>query len=150
MKIVTFILLVFFLNSCAQNSHKPDSQMSYFNKSDVPKEYQDLLINIETLKTGMITYMNEANPEYTEKDVNQCVLILQSYILEIAKSKSKKDGIEIIKSKIQELNELNKKCGDQLIETGEREQIAEIIILAGYKKGYNQKDEDVTEEWREW
>lgn len=74
MKIKTFLLLAFSLNSCAQNS----------NKSDVPKEYQNLLINIETLKTGMINYMNEANPDYTEKDVNQCVLILQSYILEIA------------------------------------------------------------------
>ena len=145
MKIKTFLLLAFFLNSCAQNSSKSD-----FKKSDVPKEYQDLLINIETLKTGMINYMNEVNPYYTEKDVNQCVIILQSYVLEIAKSNSKKDGIEIIKSKIQELNELNKKCGDQLIETGEREQIAEIIISAGNKKGYNQKDEDITEEWREW
>ncbi|MET0945162.1 MAG: hypothetical protein ABWY22_07125 [Flavobacterium sp.] len=145
MKIKIFLLLAFSLNSCAQNSNKYD-----FKKSDFPKEYQDLLINIETLKTGMINYMNEANPDYTEKDVNQCVIILHNYILEIAKSNSKKDGIEIIKSKIQELNELNKKCGDQLIETGEREQIAEIIISAGYKKGYNQKDEDVTEEWREW
>lgn len=145
MKIKIFLLLAFFLNSCTQNSIKSD-----FKKSDVPKEYQDLLINIETLKTGMIRYMNESNPDYTAKDVNQCVIILQSYILEIAKSNSKKDGIEIIKSKIQELNELNKKCGDQLIETGEREQIAEIIISAGYKKGYNQKDEDITEEWREW
>lgn len=145
MKIKTFLLLVFFLNSCAQNSNKSD-----FKKSNVPKEYQDLLINIETLKIGMINYMNAANPDYTEEDVNKCVIILQSYILEIAKSNSKKDGIEIIKSKIQELNELNKKCGDQLIETGEREQIAEIIISAGNKKGYNQKDEDITEEWREW
>lgn len=85
MKIKTFFTLSFFLNSCAQNSSKSD-----FKKSDVPKEYQDLLINIETLKTGMINYMNEANPDYTEKDVNECVIILQSYILEIVKSNSKR------------------------------------------------------------
>jgi len=28
--------------------------------------------------------------------------------------------------------------------------IAEIIILAGYLKGYNSKNEDITEDWRDW
>ncbi|MCF6129085.1 hypothetical protein L1S35_05320 [Flavobacterium sp. AS60] len=146
MKIKIIILLLFFANSCTQNSKQKDQ----FKSSDVPKEYQDLLIKVETIRIGMINYMKEVNPDYTEKDVNQCVTILHNYILELAKSNSKADGMEIVKSKIQELNELNKNCGEQLIETGEREQIAEVIILAGNKKGYNSKDEDITEAWREW
>ena len=28
--------------------------------------------------------------------------------------------------------------------------IADIIILAGHLKGYNGRNEDITEEWREW
>ena len=31
-----------------------------------------------------------------------------------------------------------------------QEDIAEILILAGHLKGYNTRDEDIAEEWREW
>ncbi|WP_167356145.1 hypothetical protein [Chryseobacterium jejuense] len=58
--------------------------------------------------------------------------------------------MEIVKSTVLKLNNLNEKCDYSLIETNEREQIAEIIILAGYEMGYNASDEDGTEEWREW
>jgi len=37
-----------------------------------------------------------------------------------------------------------------MIETEQREDLAEIIILAGNLKGFNSKDEDITEEWRDW
>lgn len=36
-----------------------------------------------------------------------------------------------------------------LIETNEREQIAEIIILAPSIMGYNSSPKDITEKWRE-
>lgn len=98
----------------------------------------------------MISYMETAGPDYTEQDVDKCVEILNEYIEKMVKTKSKQDGLNIVKSTVLELNKLNKKCGEQLIETGEREQIAEIIILTGHKKGYNSIDEDITEEWREW
>ena len=58
--------------------------------------------------------------------------------------------IGFVKMTVLRLNKLNEKCDFQLIETGEREQIAEIIISAGNLKGYNSLDDDITEEWREW
>jgi len=145
MKIIAILFLTIFVSSCAQKSQKND-----FNKSEIPTEYQDLLTKVDTLRTDMIDYMKEANPDYTEKDVNQCVMILHAYIQEIIKCDSKRDGLNVVKSKIQELNLLNDKCNGQLIETDEREQIADIFILAGSRKGYNGVDEDITEEWREW
>ena len=48
------------------------------------------------------------------------------------------------------LNEINEKCEYELIETEQREDIAEIIILSGSLKGFNTRDDDITEEWREW
>jgi hypothetical protein len=48
------------------------------------------------------------------------------------------------------LNDLNAGCDHNLIETDQREDIAEIIIIAGNDKGYNELTEDITEEWREW
>ena len=98
----------------------------------------------------MIDYMSEAHSAYTERDVNACEGILNVYRLEMSKSNSKNEGIEVVKATVLQLNKLNEKCDGTLIETGEREQIAEIIILAGNQKGYNGADEDITEPWREW
>lgn len=76
--------------------------------------------------------------------------ILLEYIQSIDKTTDKTEGLKIVESTVLRLNELNEKCDFQLIETGEREQIAEIIIAIGNKKGYNSLNEDITEEWREW
>lgn len=58
--------------------------------------------------------------------------------------------MKIVKKTVLALNALNEKCEYELIETEQREDIAEIIILAGYLKGFNDRDDDITEEWREW
>ena len=146
MKISTILVLVLLIstgNSCMKNSN----DKRQFN---IPKEYKYLLKKVENLRISMINYMEDANPDYTEKDVNKCVEILYKYIQDLAKTNSKSNGMEIVKSTILDLNQLNENCNGQLIETSEREQIAEIMILAGNEKGYNSKEEDITEEWREW
>lgn len=62
----------------------------------------------------------------------------------------KKNGMKSVKNVVLGLNDLNEKCGHELIETDQREQIADIIILAGHLKNYNTRNEDITEDWREW
>jgi hypothetical protein len=69
---------------------------------------------------------------------------------QMVNSKSKEDGMQIVKITVLKLNELNKNSGWELIETEEREAIAAIIIAVGHNKGYNSMAEDITEEWREW
>ncbi|MBV8327824.1 hypothetical protein [Chryseobacterium sp.] len=102
------------------------------------------------LKKNMEDYMNDADPSYTQADIDECASILIDYAINMLATKSKEDGMEIVKSTVLKLNTLNEKCDYSLIETNEREQIAEIIILTGSELGYNTVNEDVTEEWREW
>lgn len=98
----------------------------------------------------MIEYLESSNPSYTKADVEECVSILNSYLEKISKTKSKKEGIDVIKSTVTQLNKLNNRTQNQLIETMEREMIVNIILTESHKKGYNKFNEDLTEEFREW
>jgi len=98
----------------------------------------------------MTEYMETTQPSYSKKDIEECGKILTEYLSAISESQSKDEGMKIVQNTVEKLNALNEKCDFELIETSEREQIAEIIILAGSKKGYNTPEEDITEDWREW
>lgn len=111
------------------------------------QDIDDLILD---LKKNMEDYMNEYNPSYSQKEIDECVSLLIDFTIKIFSTKSKEEGMSIVKSTILKLNALNDKCEGSLIETNEREQICEIIILAGNEMGYNDIDEDITEEWREW
>lgn len=114
------------------------------------KENLEIKEIIDDLKIGMIDFIEEGVTEYSEKDVDLCIKLIDDFLGEISNSSSKDAGMKLVEKLVINLNELNDKCECELIETGQREQIAEIIILAGFLKGYNEKDEDITEEWREW
>ncbi len=116
-------------------------------KTTGDKEIDNLMIN---LKKSMEDYMKEANPSYSQKDIDDCIILLSDCTISIFKTHSKEEAMSIVKSTVLKLNALNDRCDGSLIETNEREQIAEIIILAGHKMKYNSIDEDITEEWREW
>lgn len=147
-KIIFTLLLTTIFLSCTSNSNgKNNKQKSeIMNKAEYGKQIQQ----IETLKQSMTEYMKSAHPSYTAKDIEQCENILIEYLNLIDKTSNKEEGLQIVKMAVIKLNELNEKCDFQLIETGEREQIAEIIISTGNIKGYNSPNEDITEEWREW
>ncbi|WP_147420898.1 hypothetical protein [Sphingobacterium siyangense] len=102
------------------------------------------------LKTNMEGYLHENNPPYVQDDIDLCIATLSDYVVKVLDTKSKDEGMKLVKATVLKLNELNEKCDYSLIETNEREQIAQIIILAGHEKNYNAIDEDITEEWREW
>ncbi|WP_437920031.1 hypothetical protein [Sphingobacterium sp. LRF_L2] len=94
--------------------------------------------------------MKTAEPNYTQRDVDQCMGILKEYLQKMAATNAKDEGNEVVQSAVISLNQLNEKCDYELIETSEREQIADIIISAAADKGYTTLEEDITEEWREW
>lgn len=143
LKLLIACLFVFNLPACAgNNSQSADGAIIYLN----PK-YKKM---IQELKESMISYMQEAEPMHTIKDIEECEIILLAYVAAIEQAASKEAGMQAVKDAVIKLNKLNERCEHGLIETDEREQIAEIIISASADKGYNAPHEDVTEQWREW
>jgi len=142
---------VLVLPACGQSNSKNPLEQGNLKSIDstqtTPKDLNKLLGD---LKTSMISYLQTAQPPYTIDDINSCETILKQYLADMLISKNKKAGMKIVKKTILTLNKLNSKTQETLIETGEREQIAEIVILAASRKGYNSVDEDITEEWRQW
>ncbi len=110
-------------------------------------EIKDLSIR---LKKGMIDFIEPDVTSYNKNDVETCTNLITGYLKDIENAKSKDEGMKIVEKTVKALNDLNKHCEYELIETDQREDIAEIIILAGCLKGFNSRDEDITEAWREW
>ena len=100
------------------------------------------------LKGGMEDYLDSG--DYTQADIEECIGILEEYLEKIEVVNEKEKAMKIVAATVQRLNTLNESTNETLIETGQREEICEIIILAGHLKGFNTRDEDITEEWREW
>lgn len=145
-------VLILINNSCDGQNKKSRSpqnkteKMENKNSIDQPNEEN----KISLLKQSMLEYIEIAQPSYTKTDVEECVNILNKYRSDLANSTSKDEGMKIVQNTVEGLNKLNEKCDFELIETSEREQIAEIIISESVKKGYSKADEDITEDWREW
>ncbi|CAL2063602.1 hypothetical protein [Tenacibaculum sp. 190524A05c] len=114
------------------------------------KENKEIREILENVKIGMIDYIVPGETEYTESDVEKCISIMNNFLSEISNSDSREIGMQSVKKVVIELNKLNEECEYEIIETDQREQLAEIIIIAGSLKGYNNKNEDITEEWRDW
>ena len=149
MKAILYIMLLIFV-SCGGNNNSNFEK----NRNEQTQKITNKVKTINELKIdlrkSMIDYIKTGDANYNEKDVKKCISIIDKFLIDIKNSKSKKDGLSIVKNTVLQLNNLNKKTNFSLIETMERENIAEIINLAGYEKGYNSKDEDIKEQWREW
>ena len=102
------------------------------------------------LKGDMLDFIVPGDTNYSEKEVNTCMQILSDYLQAMEASTSKEEGMKAVEKAVLALNDLNEASDYELIETGQREDIAEIIILAGSFKGYNSEDDDITEDWRDW
>lgn len=103
----------------------------------------------ERLREGMIDFISE-DTAYSEEDVKQVMRILDNYLEEQNNTQSKEESLSLVKTTVEALNDLNEKAEFELIETEQREDICEIIIRAGYLRGFNDEDDDVTGEWRDW
>ena len=105
---------------------------------------------LEGVNRMMTEYMNDSEVEYSQKDIDKCSGILDTYLAEMGNAENKTAGLEVVKRTVIALNNLNESCGHEIIETMEREEICEVIIRASELKGFSSDDDDVTEEWREW
>ena len=98
----------------------------------------------------MLRYMDHGTASYSEEDIDSCRTILVSHAQALEQTKDRAAALELVKTTVTQLNTLNENAGQDLIETGQREEICGFIIKAGAIMGFNSEDEDVTEEWREW
>ncbi|SHF34016.1 hypothetical protein [Chryseobacterium takakiae] len=147
--ILTAVLVILSLVMCGQkNFKKAPARSKEVNMETTENIEIDKLIS--QLRNSMNLYMEEASPGYSEKDIDECILILSEYSKKMIKTHSKEEAMLLVRRTVLQLNTLNQKCGNSLIETDERERIAGIIILVSHKMGYNSMDDDITEEWREW
>ena len=112
-------------------------------------ENQEIKDIIERLKDGMLNFIDEEE-YYSPENVDVCINILKNHLNQISNATNKEESMQIVEKTVLSLNELNVECDDCLIETDQREDICEIIIMASHLKGYNEMKEDITEEWREW
>ena len=102
------------------------------------------------LLESMREFMREADVEYGEADIVECGTILDEHLSAVAAAADRDDALACVRTTVLRLNALNERCDDSMIETDERETICEFIIRAGAIRGFNEEDEDVTEDWREW
>ncbi|MEO1129228.1 MAG: hypothetical protein AAFX05_05890 [Planctomycetota bacterium] len=114
-----------------------------------------LVPKVEALRAGMLeyreSYLQDGEPEpYSIQQVDACARTLLDYIEAIRHAVDRSEALRHVQKSVLTLNDLNERCDHSLIETMQREDIANIIISAGEIRGFYAEDEDVTGEWREW
>lgn len=113
-------------------------------------ENQEIIEISKDLQEGMIDFIESGVSSYGTDDVDLCMNLISDYLIEMTKVTSKDQAMEAVQKTVLALNDLNEKCEYELIETDQREDICEILILAGNLRGFNSREEDITEEWRDW
>jgi hypothetical protein len=113
----------------------------------------------QRLLDGMVNFMKAAGNDqdaesgcgYSPGHVDRCAKILDEYLATVAADKKLSEARirEAVKTAVCELNSLNDECDGALIETDQREELCQIILVAATEAGLTTTD-DITEEWREW
>lgn len=90
---------------------------------------------------------------YGPADIQRCGEVIDALFEELQQVPG--DGREAailaaVKDAVLALNALNDDCGGNLIETGEREALCDLIERAAREAGLPETDQDITESWREW
>ena len=99
---------------------------------------------------------NEGLEQYTEENCNKTRSIFDSLIaglIEIGQNANEGDKVQLFKTAVLSLNNLNDQV-EGLIETGEREDLCELIdqitIAAGMNPENYADGEGIADEWRDW
>jgi len=94
--------------------------------------------------------------QYTQENCDKAQAVfdtLLNKLILLGQDASEKDKVELFKTAILSLNSLSEEI-DDLIETGEREDLCELIdqitIAAGMDPKKYGNGEGIAEEWREW
>ncbi|HEY0587341.1 MAG TPA: hypothetical protein VGD52_14495 [Pseudoduganella sp.] len=104
----------------------------------------------DSILEGMRDYVADMEePYYTLEKVAECGRILDDFLAAMARTQGDAAIMAEVEKTVLALNELNDACGGSLIETGQREDLCDLIERAANQAGLA-TDEDITEQWREW
>ncbi len=112
------------------------------------EENKEIQNTLEQLREGLLEM--EPDASFDVADVDQLDKVLRSYLTHIEHTDTKQEALSLVEQTVEAINTLNESADEEMIETMERESIAEIINTVCHLKGYCEKDEDLTEEYREW
>jgi hypothetical protein len=116
-----------------------------------PQEAEVIGLRKKTID-GMVRYLQHGEVGYAQKHVDRCAKILDRYLDALKRIRETGQDEQILreaKTAVLDLNALNEKCDGALLETDQREQICELMIVAAKHAGLTLEG-DFTEEWREW
>lgn len=117
------------------------------------EKIKSLLIRLEEWMINYLEYEDEDLEDevsYDRWDIKICMNFMEIFLEKIENVKNEKETLDLVKETIENLNKLNKKCEYELLETDQREDICEIIILATNLKWFNPENKDLTEEFRDF
>lgn len=95
-------------------------------------------------------YKIDEDAEYGVEEIKLLLKYLDEFLHKAENAKTKAEAMKVVKEYVLKLNDLNEKCNHSIIETEQREDICEVMILALNIRWFNPDLEDVTEEWRDF
>lgn len=101
---------------------------------------------------GMTDHIADGDDCYTKADIKKCDKILRQFVTSLHRldaSAPELVVLDCVKQAVLKLNALNNSVEGCLIETDQREDLCEYLLLAVRDAGLSHEG-DVTEEWREW
>jgi len=129
-------------------SPSKNNNMAYKEQLEVTKKYYPFRNWRESYNDGL--------EQYTEENCNKAQAIFETLIaklIELGQDANEKDKVELFKTAVLSLNKLNDEI-EGLIETGEREDLCELIdqiTIAAEMNPKNYADgEGIADEWRDW
>ncbi len=115
------------------------------------RQYKELAE--QTILEPMRTYMEEWDDcGYDIEYVDACRKRIAAYLEDLAalSAPTNDEIMDLVKTLVLILNELNEETDYSLIETDAREALCELIQSSAIDCGLTDYDDDITEEWREW
>jgi hypothetical protein len=105
------------------------------------------------LLEGMTDYIADGEDSgYDTNDIKKCDDILRDFMKRLGgldDSAPETTILHCVKKAVLDLNALNDSVDGSLIETDQREDLCEYLLLAAQSAGLD-REHDITEEWREW
>ena len=141
--------------SCNNDIHQQlimnDINMNDNQRAEIEQKIIELKDNLlDFIGEDEYTVQYNVQPAYSEKNVEKCISILNKCLRDVQKSNMPNSVRRRINLTVLKINFLHIYTKFGMIETMEREDIAEILNLIGYYKGAIKKDYDQTEKLRIW